>query len=201
MTGNFTWMRGSGELSVGAEDGDKVILDSLSYCYSPILDTNTNIYKLMPYSCPYEVKNDWEFYLNAWSFTCYFFFMSAYLWLSVLCYDIWMNFKETTIEFNAHKNIKPFIMYSLYVWLCAGFATLVLIIIQNSKNIDEIYKPDIGTEWCWLNTNRWSAAIYFYGPNLIILIFNLITFTHLTLRIYKVRRNLAKMTLKSRFIQ
>ncbi|TMW44874.1 hypothetical protein DOY81_010048 [Sarcophaga bullata] len=257
-------LKESGELSVGAEDGDKVILDSLSYCYSPILDTTTNVYKLMPYSCPYEVKNDWEFYLNAWSmaisvifliptilvylafkelrsnlrgkilicylisltvgyatlsfinisdyifspvpcsilgFTCYFFFMSAYLWLSVLCYDIWMNFKETTIEFNAHKNIKPFIMYSLYVWLCAGFATLVLIIIQNSKNIDDIYKPDIGTEWCWLNTNRWSAAIYFYGPNLIILIFNLITFTHLTLRIYKVRRNLAKMTLKSRFIQ
>ena len=86
--------------------------------------------------------------------------MSAYLWLSVLCYDIWINFKETNIEFNAHKNIKPFIMYSLYVWLSAGFATLILIIIQNSKNIDEIYKPDIGVEWCWLNS-KYMLYVFF----------------------------------------
>ena len=95
-----------------------------------------------------------------WGFTCYFFFMSAYLWLSVLCYDIWMNFKETNVEYNAHKNIKPFIMYSLYVWLSAGFATWILVIIQNSKNIDEIYKPDIGIEWCWLNS-KYMVFIFF----------------------------------------
>ena len=88
-------------------------------------------------------------YFYYWGFTCYFFFMSAFLWLGVLCHNISVNLKTSNVEYY---NVNPFIMYSLFVWLCAGLATLALIIIQNFTNIDEIYKPDIGTEWCWLNS-------------------------------------------------
>lgn len=53
----------------------------------------------------------------------------------------------------------------------------------------------------YITVNRWSAALYFYGPNLIILIFNVLTFIHLTRKIYKVRTDLAKMTQKDKFFK
>ncbi|XP_065360014.1 G-protein coupled receptor Mth2-like [Calliphora vicina] len=134
-------------------------------------------------------------------FTSYFFFMAAFLWLSVLCYDIWKNFKETNVELNSRKNRKQFIVYSLYAWLSAGLATFCIIYIQLSPNIDEIYKPGIGVEMCFLNTEKWSAAIYFYGPNLVILLFNFVTFGHVTARIYKVRRDMARISHKEKFYQ
>ncbi|XP_065361907.1 G-protein coupled receptor Mth2-like [Calliphora vicina] len=134
-------------------------------------------------------------------FTSYFFFMAAFLWLSVLCFDIWRNFKESYVELNSKRNRKQFILYSLYAWLSAGLATFCIIYIQLSPNIDEIYKPGIGVEMCWLNTEKWSAAVYFYGPNLAILLFNFVTFGYLTARIYKVRRNIARISHKEKFFQ
>ncbi|KAM7356226.1 uncharacterized protein ACRADG_002030 [Cochliomyia hominivorax] len=134
-------------------------------------------------------------------FTTYFFFMAAFLWLSVLCYDIWMNFKETNIELNPNKNQKKFIRYSLYAWLSAGFATVILIFIQMSPSLPLYLKPEIGGDYCWINTSKWSSAIYFYGPNLIILIFNMITFIHLTRKIYIVRTDLARITHKDKFLR
>ncbi|TMW44873.1 hypothetical protein DOY81_010047 [Sarcophaga bullata] len=59
-------LKDNGNLSVEAEDGDKIILNSLSYCYSPQLDTSINTHKLIPYSCYHSVENDWKFYLDAW---------------------------------------------------------------------------------------------------------------------------------------
>ncbi|XP_065360901.1 G-protein coupled receptor Mth2-like [Calliphora vicina] len=134
-------------------------------------------------------------------FTCYFFSMAAFLWLSVLCYDIWKNFKETYMQLNPRNNSKQFILYSLYVWLSAGLATFCIIYIELSPTVDDIYKTGIGGEICWLDTEKWSAAIYFYGPNLVILLFNFATFGHITARIYKVRRNVARITLSDKFFQ
>ncbi|TMW45528.1 hypothetical protein DOY81_009390 [Sarcophaga bullata] len=91
-------------------------------------------------------------------FTCYFFFMATFLWLSVLCYDIWLNFKDMNTDMSAKKNKKLFIMYSLYAWLGASIATIISFIIQKAKRIDDIYKPGIGINYCWLNTEQWSAA-------------------------------------------
>ncbi|XP_046808536.1 uncharacterized protein LOC111687899 [Lucilia cuprina] len=133
-------------------------------------------------------------------FTCYFFFMAAFLWLSVLCFDIWMNFNDTSIELNYDNNCQQFILYSLFVWSGAALATICAICIELSPNVDDIYKPGIGVEMCWLNTEKWSASIYFYGPNLVILIFNIVTFTHITVKIYQIRRDMARMTHKEKFL-
>ncbi|XP_065361909.1 G-protein coupled receptor Mth2-like [Calliphora vicina] len=134
-------------------------------------------------------------------FTSYFFSVAAFLWLSTLCYDIWKNFKGTNIELNSRKNSKQFILYSLYVWLSAGLATFCIIYIELSPTVDDIYKPGIDGEMCSLDTKKWSAALYFYGPNLVILLFNFATFVYITAKIYKVRRNAASITLRDKFFQ
>ncbi|KAI8126117.1 G-protein coupled receptor Mth2 [Lucilia cuprina] len=139
---------------------------------------------------------------NILGYTCYFFLVAAFLWLNVLCFDIWKNFKETSyLELNSKKSVKEFIFYSLYVWLGAGFATGVCIFIQLSRSVNELYKPGIGNQKCWLDTQSWSAAIYFYGPTLVILLFNLVTFIHLTARICKIRSDIANMTHREKFIE
>ncbi|XP_065361908.1 G-protein coupled receptor Mth2-like [Calliphora vicina] len=134
-------------------------------------------------------------------FTSYFFFMATFLWLSVLCYDIWKNFKGTNVELSPTKNSKQFILYSLYVWLSAGLATFCIIYIQLSPTVDDIYKPGIDGEMCSLDTKKWSAALYFYGPILVILLFNFATFVYMTARIYKVRRNVERITVREKFFQ
>lgn len=78
--------------------------------------------------------------------------MAAFLWLSVLCFDIWKNFKETNVELNSRKNQKQFIIYSLYAWLTAALATCLLIFIQLSPHVGAAIKPDIGDDWCWLDS-------------------------------------------------
>ncbi|XP_061387046.1 G-protein coupled receptor Mth2-like, partial [Musca vetustissima] len=127
-------------------------------------------------------------------FTCYFFFIAAFLWLSVLCFDIWISFRDLRVANSFKRNLTRFIWYSCYAWGIAMLLTILTMLCQWSDHITDDYKPGIGYDVCWLDTNKWSAAIYFYWPNLIILLFSIATFIHLTFRIYRIRSDMAQMT-------
>ncbi|XP_046808534.1 G-protein coupled receptor Mth2-like [Lucilia cuprina] len=126
-------------------------------------------------------------------YTAYFFYLSLYLWLSVLCYDISKSFNNINAELNLRKNRKKFIIYSLYVWLSAGLATAIGILLELLPNVDEAYKTGIGLEMCFINSEKSSAIFYLYGPSLIILLFNLVIFIRLIAMIYKTRRDAARL--------
>ncbi|XP_061394957.1 G-protein coupled receptor Mth2-like [Musca vetustissima] len=134
-------------------------------------------------------------------FTCYFSFMSAFLWLNVLCFDIWLNFKDHSVDFSRQRHKYRFYYYSLYVWGSAMVLMGLTMWSQSSDLVPKIYKPGIGDDICWLDTNKWASAIYFYWPNLIIMFFNIGTFAILSLRIYRVRRDVAQLTQKQRFFK
>uniref|UniRef100_A0A1I8Q1J5 G-protein coupled receptors family 2 profile 2 domain-containing protein n=1 Tax=Stomoxys calcitrans TaxID=35570 RepID=A0A1I8Q1J5_STOCA len=136
---------------------------------------------------------------SALGFACYFFFVAAFLWLNVLCFDIWINFKDHQVNNSKRKLSIRFLCYTLYAWGTALLMTLVSMLCQWSDWMPMDYKPGIGDEVCWLDTEKWSAGIYFYWPNLIIIIINIGTFVHLSLRIYRIRKNLGKMTQKQKF--
>lgn len=112
-----------------------------------------------PHYCHWRILF-WRNPIHLPGFTCYFFLMAAFLWLGVLCFDIWINFNESSVERDRRQNTKYFLAYSLYVWLSAGIATGILIYIESSAHIDELYKPGIGTKMCWLNSKYW-----FYRSN------------------------------------
>lgn len=77
--------------------------------------------------------------------------MAAFLWLSVLCYDIWKNFRDTNKILNPAKTQKDFVRYSLYTWISAGLATGFLMFMQFSTSVARKYKPGIGDDRCWID--------------------------------------------------
>ncbi|XP_073837031.1 G-protein coupled receptor Mth2-like [Musca autumnalis] len=127
---------------------------------------------------------------QAVGFSGYYFFMSAYLWLGVLCFNMYKTVKECG-TMNDSTAWTRFIIYSTFVWGTAGIFTLILIWAQLSTVVPERYKPRIGYDMCWLDTHKWIGALYFYIPICIIMILNIIAFVQVIWEIYTVKRNVA----------
>ncbi|XP_073841150.1 G-protein coupled receptor Mth2-like [Musca autumnalis] len=125
-------------------------------------------------------------------FSGYFFFMSAYLWLGVLCYNMNKSVKQyKSVDYSKRKTWTRFIIYSTFVWETAGIFTLALIWAQLYNVVPESYKPHIDSHICWLDTHKWTAALYFYIPNCLIMVFNISAFVQVAWEIYTVKRNVS----------
>ncbi|XP_016979678.1 G-protein coupled receptor Mth-like [Drosophila rhopaloa] len=117
------------------------------------------------------------------AFMGYFFVMASFLWLSVISLHIWLRLGHYYFE-------HCFPAYSLYAWGMALVLTEVTLIAHTIvENKD--WNPRVGfADRCWINTKDWSAMIYFYGPILILVAFNIIMFILTTIRINEIKREL-----------
>ncbi|XP_061397167.1 G-protein coupled receptor Mth2-like [Musca vetustissima] len=123
-------------------------------------------------------------------YVAYYCFMSAFFWLSVISFDLWQNFRLTgSMRFGQRKR---FCLYSIYAWGIPACLTLAVIALQNS-NMDDLYKPGIGDDYCWLKTNDWSAMIYFFGINLVIVLIDIIFFSMTYYKITVMQRDINKI--------
>ncbi|XP_037828883.1 G-protein coupled receptor Mth2-like isoform X2 [Lucilia sericata] len=110
-------------------------------------------------------------------FVAYSCHIVALLWLSVLCYDIWLE----------EKNPKQLTIYSLYVGFSACLAMVFFITVKLPWVRDNIYKHTID-EICLWNADKWSA-LQFYGLTLLILILTFLKFAHSAFMIYEIRND------------
>ncbi|XP_058982400.1 G-protein coupled receptor Mth2 [Musca domestica] len=140
-----------------------------------------------------------DFYCKLLGISSYFFFTSTYQWLSILCYDMLLNFRHLKENSLYRRHTKRFVYYSSYGWGTALLFTLIVIWAQLSDKVPDKFKPGIGNEACWLDTNQWSSAIYFYWPNLIIMLVNVAIFFSLSLHIYRIKHDVAAMKLTKKF--
>uniref|UniRef100_A0A1I8NGG9 G-protein coupled receptors family 2 profile 2 domain-containing protein n=1 Tax=Musca domestica TaxID=7370 RepID=A0A1I8NGG9_MUSDO len=131
----------------------------------------------------------------------YYFLMAAFVWISVLCFELWYNFKAQSYEFCTSRCLRRFKIYSMYAWGLSALMTAIVVWTQLSDYVDDLYKPGIGIKVCWLDTRKWSAALYFYGPNTIILIFSAITFVYVTMKMYRMRCDSITKIQKQSFFQ
>ncbi|XP_037811115.1 G-protein coupled receptor Mth2-like isoform X1 [Lucilia sericata] len=133
-----------------------------------------------------------NFVCSSLGYIGYFSFMAAFFWLSVISFDLWQNFRITgPIRIGQRKR---FIMYSTYAWGVPFCLTCIVMIIQNS-DMDPYYKPGIGDDYCWLKTNDWSAMIYFFGINLIIILLDTAFFIMTLHKILIIQREIKKVTM------
>ncbi|XP_061395326.1 probable G-protein coupled receptor Mth-like 10 [Musca vetustissima] len=106
-------------------------------------------------------------------YVAYFFYESAYIGLSLIGFHLWQskarqNKGVISADISELGN-NSYFPYVLFTCLIAFALTFALMVIQSS-NIHNGYKPGIGDEYCWLNVHIWSAFFYFFALNGIIFI-------------------------------
>ncbi|KAF4517033.1 hypothetical protein B566_EDAN004653 [Ephemera danica] len=136
------------------------------------------------------------------AFITYYFLLSSFYWLNVMCFDIWCTFsgfKTLTATLN-QSNRKKFLIYCSY----ATFVPTVLFIITLSLQLtdpdihadDAEYiqpseelklRPGFTINGCWFQ-NELATFFYFNGPVSILLIFNLFFFISTTVKSLRLKR-------------
>ncbi|XP_020808711.1 G-protein coupled receptor Mth2 isoform X2 [Drosophila serrata] len=130
---------------------------------------------------------------KAFGYTSYFSFMAAYLWLNIISFDLWHNFRGTR-GINRFQEKKRFLIYSLYSWGLALVFLAFTFSAQEFTSWPSYLKPGIGDgTFCWLDMTNWSAMIYFYGPILVIVVANTIMFVMTAIKIHSVQREMARI--------
>ncbi|CAD7002685.1 unnamed protein product [Ceratitis capitata] len=125
-------------------------------------------------------------------FVAYYFLTAVFFWLNVVCFDVWQNFRGTKGNVQHLTQQKQFMYYSLFGWGMPALMTTITIGLQYS-NLSHNWKSGIGYSHCWLKTEDWSAMMYFYGPCLLLIIFNIVIFFLTIKKIYQIRNELHMM--------
>uniref|UniRef100_A0A6P4FPK1 G-protein coupled receptor Mth-like n=1 Tax=Drosophila rhopaloa TaxID=1041015 RepID=A0A6P4FPK1_DRORH len=143
--------------------------------------------------------------LNLWSLTkdfCitagfigYFFVMAAFLWLSVISLQIWITLNGLGLKYDFLSD-NPFPSYNMFAWGMSIVLTGVTYLVDKFAD-HENWTPQMGAkEECWIYTKDWSAMIYFYGPILLLIIFNITMFILTARSIIIVKRTINNFTNK-----
>ncbi|XP_031635605.1 G-protein coupled receptor Mth2-like [Contarinia nasturtii] len=103
----------------------------------------------------------------------YFSFLSTFLWLNVISFDIWMNFcqyRGKILEKNQHR------LNMLYAWGLALFFTIICHVCDAIESIPFELKPGMGFNTGFLKEEPISKFIYYYFPLCIIITVNIVFF-------------------------
>ncbi|XP_043641485.1 probable G-protein coupled receptor Mth-like 3 isoform X1 [Drosophila teissieri] len=142
--------------------------------------------------------------LNVWNYSSgfcvtagflgYFSVIAAFFWLSVISLTLWNTFSGNSSWLNGYLPENRFLTYNLYAW---GMALLLtgITFIADQVDMDEQLKPRMGVgRNCWIYTGDMSVMIYFYGPMLLIIVFNIVMFILTAIRIIRVKKEAQNFT-------
>uniref|UniRef100_A0A0A1X956 G-protein coupled receptor Mth n=2 Tax=Zeugodacus cucurbitae TaxID=28588 RepID=A0A0A1X956_ZEUCU len=119
---------------------------------------------------------------------CYFFMISAFFWLNVTCFDLWMSIRGIRYELQSSSPRLRFIYYSIYVWSAATIFTVTATYIEHT-NINDAWKPGFGNGQCFIKSRDWSALLYFQGPSGLLNLFNVFFFIMSVINVYQIQED------------
>ncbi|XP_017068190.2 G-protein coupled receptor Mth-like [Drosophila eugracilis] len=126
----------------------------------------------------------------------YFFAMSTFFWLSVISLHLWNAISGNSFLTNCFLTTNEFLTYNTYAWGMPITLTFVTF-IANEFVKNEEWNPRVGYKMdCWVYTYDWSAVIYFYGPMLFLIAFNMIMFILTAFQITMVKRIIKNFAIK-----
>ncbi|XP_068142230.1 uncharacterized protein [Drosophila tropicalis] len=124
----------------------------------------------------------------------YFGILAAFFWLTVISLDLWNSFRGTNYNVNRLTSGHRFLIYNLYAWGMPLLLTILIAILDqvllDPSAEDLTWIPGVYYSGCWIKTFDWSAMVYFYGPMLILIIFNTTLFILVAVQIVKVKKEL-----------
>ncbi|XP_046390058.1 probable G-protein coupled receptor Mth-like 10 [Ischnura elegans] len=134
-----------------------------------------------------EVGLDWCLFFG---FGIQFFFLSSFFWLNIICYDIFITFRQ----FGPLKLMRPaeekrkMIMYSLYAW---GAPVIILAVSVTLELVPGLppstIKPDFRLNICWFYTDI-AGLLYFLGFSSLLLGSNIVLFIMTAVKLFKIRK-------------
>lgn len=104
----------------------------------------------------------------------HFGYLSSFLWMNVMAYDIYRTFSEAHCR-NIMKK-KTYLKYSLYCWITSLVVTTFSVCFDNLISTQNEFRPQYGFPICWFNQRK-GLLVFFVLPIFILLMENVIFFT------------------------
>ncbi|EDV45194.2 probable G-protein coupled receptor Mth-like 3 [Drosophila erecta] len=138
------------------------------------------------------ILNVWKYssgFCVAAGFLGYFFVMAAFFWLSVISTNFFITLNGTSNWSNRFLPENPsFLTYNLYAWSMTLLLTAITYIADQVVKNEQL-KPRVGFgRNCWIYTGDMRVMIYFYGPMLLILVFNIVMFLLIAIPILRTKK-------------
>ncbi|XP_072744446.1 G-protein coupled receptor Mth2-like [Anoplolepis gracilipes] len=99
------------------------------------------------------------------AFFNYFCFLTSFLWLTIMSFDMWWTFRGLCL---LRRNIKQreknkLVFYAIYAWGLPFILAVISIIMDSvSENLPQILRPEFSAGNCWFS-HKGSFALYYYG--------------------------------------
>ncbi|XP_050741935.1 probable G-protein coupled receptor Mth-like 2 isoform X2 [Drosophila biarmipes] len=123
-------------------------------------------------------------------FLGYFFVMAVFFWLSVISLDLFNGMKGVLVSENR------FLAYNCYAWGMSVALTVVTFLADKFVE-NQDWNPRMGAlGFCWIYTKEWSAMLYFFGPILVLILFNMTLFILMAIPLISSKRALRKFARK-----
>ncbi|XP_037721779.1 probable G-protein coupled receptor Mth-like 2 [Drosophila subpulchrella] len=168
---------------------DNVHLNKAEYCLQHLNFTDGNI-RIAPHHCPMLNYKEPSKIEQTVAFLGYFFVLAAFFWLSVISLDLWNGMKGVFVLENR------FLAYNCYAWgMSVALTGGTYLSDKFVENVD--WNPRMGAEgFCWIFTLSWSAMLYFYGPILVLILFNMTMFILMAIPLIRSKMELRKFARK-----
>nr|AAG22708.1 methuselah [Drosophila melanogaster]AAG22715.1 methuselah [Drosophila melanogaster]AAG22717.1 methuselah [Drosophila melanogaster]AAG22719.1 methuselah [Drosophila melanogaster] len=167
---------------------DRVTLRKREYCLQHLTfaDGNATSIRIAPHNCLIVPSITGQ----TVGFLGYFFVMAAFFWLSVISLHLWNTFRGSSHKANRFLFEHRFLAYNTYAWGMAVVLTGITVLADNIVE-NQDWNPRVGNEGhCWIYTQAWSAMLYFYGPMVFLIAFNITMFILTAKRILGVKKDI-----------
>ncbi|XP_045197996.2 uncharacterized protein LOC123552408 [Mercenaria mercenaria] len=127
----------------------------------------------------------------------HYLFLSSFCWMNIIAFDFCSTFSNNFASAVRDKNLKRFILYSVYGWLTPLIFVSVAVTLDLSE-LDSKYsslKPGYGKGICWITSSN-SLILFFAGPLSLLKLFDFIAFILTMIFIARSKRQCARATKK-----
>ncbi|KAG5679683.1 hypothetical protein PVAND_009236 [Polypedilum vanderplanki] len=121
-------------------------------------------------------------------YVLYISLLFCFVWLNIMCYDIWFVSKNGLTRVFKNFEHQGFILYAIYGFASPVFIGTIVYLIDTYELLPTKFLPRIGHKRCWLQENRIVEAIYVYIPMSILIIINIILFLMTARIIWKAQK-------------
>ncbi|XP_046390267.1 probable G-protein coupled receptor Mth-like 3 [Ischnura elegans] len=119
----------------------------------------------------------------------YFSFLSTFLWLNIMCIDMFITFSgmRSMAGSNQETENRKFAMYALYSWGIPFIILMITCIMEFGPVPDYFLKPEFKVT-CWFKSDS-SRIVYFIAPVGLIIACNIVLFMLTARKIYTLKRD------------